>query len=430
MKIFLPALFSLVASLSGIAQSGYYFPPVVGSAWDTVSPQSLGWCTDKLDSVIDYAGQKDSKSFIILYKGKIVTEKYYGSFTKDSVWYWASAGKSLTSFLTGVAQEEGLLSIHDSTSKYLGVGWSSETPEQEGKIKIVHQLSMTTGLDYNVPDQDCTVDTCLKYKSDAGTAWYYHNAPYHLVQDVIASAAGVSFNNYTTTHVGSRVGITGLWYDHIFYSKPRSAARFGLLMLNNAVWNNDTLLHDQQYLHDSRNTSQNFNLSYGYLWWLNGKSSFMAPTTTVVFPGSLCPAAPADMYSALGKNDQKIYVVPSMDLVVVRMGNTAGQQTLGPSSFDSDLWEKLMQVFCSTTSVANVQNEAEVKLFPNPANNQVSVRVNKELIGKQLLVFDISGRELFTAKISNVFTGIDISGWPAGIYFFKVGSEVRKLVKE
>ena len=412
------------------AQNNYYFPPLTGTTWDTISPASLGWCPDKMDSVIDFAGQKDSKAFIVLYKGKIAVEKYYGSFTKDSAWYWASAGKSLTSLLTGIAQQQGLLSIQDSTSKYLGVGWSSETPEQEGKIKIVHQLSMTTGLDYRVPDLDCTDDTCLKYHADAGTEWYYYNAPYHLVHDVIAAASGVTLNNFTNTRLGTRTGITGLWLDHIFYSKPRAAARFGLLMLNDAIWNADTILGDRQFLNDSRNTSQSYNLSYGYLWWLNGKSSFMAPTSTLTFPGSLCPAAPADMYSALGKNDQKIYVVPSMDLVVVRMGNDAGQQTLGPSSFDSDLWERLMQVFCATTGIADIRNQAEVNVFQNPANNQINVQVNKEQIGKQLAVFDISGREIFTAKLNNASTSIDISEWSSGVYFLRLGNEVKKLVKE
>jgi hypothetical protein len=269
---------------------------------------------------------------------------------------------------------------------------------------------MTTGLDYRVPDLDCTDDTCLKYHADAGTEWYYYNAPYHLVHDVIAAASGVTLNNFTNTRLGMRAGITGLWLDHIFYSKPRAAARFGLLMLNDAIWNTDTILSDRQFLNDSRNSSQSYNLSYGYLWWLNGKAVLWRLLVTLTFPGSLCPAAPADMYSALGKNDQKIYVVPSMDLVVVRMGNDAGQQTLGPSSFDSDLWEKLMQVFCATTGIANVQSQSEVRVFPNPVNNQVSLQVNKELIGTQLTVFDISGRELFNAKIENTSTGIDISG--------------------
>ena len=50
--------------------------------------------------------------------------------------------------------------------------------------------------------------------------------------------------------------------------------------------------------------SQNINNSYGYLWWLNGKSSFMLPTLQTVFDGSMIPNGPNDMIMALGANDQ------------------------------------------------------------------------------------------------------------------------------
>ncbi|MNH48126.1 hypothetical protein D3C78_1563010 [compost metagenome] len=47
------------------------------------------------------------------------------------------------------------------------------------------------------------------------------------------------------------------------------------------------------------------------------------------------------MYAALGKGDKKIYVIPSLDLVVVRQGDDTGTAVLGPSSFDEQLWAKL-----------------------------------------------------------------------------------------
>jgi hypothetical protein len=55
----------------------------------------------------------------------------------------------------------------------------------------------------------------------------------------------------------------------------------------------------------------------------------------------MAPNAPADMIMALGKDDKKIYVVPSLNLVVVRLGDAAGTPTLGPSSFDNEFWGKL-----------------------------------------------------------------------------------------
>jgi hypothetical protein len=58
----------------------------------------------------------------------------------------------------------------------------------------------------------------------------------------------------------------------------------------------------------------------------------------------LFPNAPADLYAALGKNDQKLYVVPSQKLVVVRMGESAGNVQLAASSFDNELWGKLKPI--------------------------------------------------------------------------------------
>jgi hypothetical protein len=70
----------------------------------------------------------------------------------------------------------------------------------------------------------------------------------------------------------------------------------------------------------------------------------MLPEVQFVFTGLLVPDAPADMYSALGKNDQKVYVVPSQDIVVVRMGDSAGNIQLALSSFDNELWGKLKTI--------------------------------------------------------------------------------------
>jgi hypothetical protein len=58
-----------------------------------------------------------------------------------------------------------------------------------------------------------------------------------------------------------------------------------------------------------------------------------APGLTVEFQGELIPNAPVDLIAGLGKNDQKLYIVPSQNLVIVRMGDDAGESLLGPSSF-------------------------------------------------------------------------------------------------
>jgi len=268
MKLFF--LFFLLFAFESRSQN-IYFPPLNNNAnWDTLSPQSLGWCTDKIDSLYNYLNQENSKAFIALKNGKIVLEKYFGGFTKDSLWYWASAGKTLTSFLVGKAKEEGFLNLTDSTSKFLGQGWTDMAPARERKITIWNQITMTSGLNDGVPDNHCTIDNCLKYLADAGTRWSYHNAPYTLLEKVIENATGLNINSYTNLKLKNQTGITGGWlttgYDNIFYSKPRSMARFGILALNKFRWNNISLLSDTAYIRQATNSSQLLNKGYGYLW--------------------------------------------------------------------------------------------------------------------------------------------------------------------
>lgn len=320
-----------------------YFPPIGSDTWETVSAQSLGWDVTKLNEAVDYAGTKNTYGLIILYKGRIVTEKYWNNWTMNTVYYIASAGKSVTAFLAGIAQQEGQLNINNKTSTYLGAGWTSAPLAKENLITVKHQLTMTTGLEYNVPDDDCITPACLTYKADAGSFWYYYNAPYRLMQDVIANATSTNYNTYTKTKLADKIGMKNYtWFNYTLWLNSRDMARFGLLTLNKGTWNGNTLMTDQSYFNAMTNTSQSHNQSYGYLWWLNGKSSFMVPTLTLVFPGALNPSAPADMIAALGKGDKKIYVIPSKDLVVIRHGDDTGDAVLGPSSFDNNFWAKLM----------------------------------------------------------------------------------------
>jgi len=320
-----------------------YFPPIPENAtWETKSLQSLGWNENAVAPLLSYLEEKHSKSFIVLVDGKIVMENYFNGHTATSNWYWASAGKTLTSTMVGIAQQENHLNINDKVSDYLGNGWTSEPLAKENLITNKHLLTMTSGLD-DVANEDCVTPECLVYKADAGTRWAYHNS-YVKLQDVIAEATSQSYSNYFNAKLRDKIGMNGTWIqsgnNSVYWSTTRSMARFGLLMLNRGKWNNDVILNEN-YFNEATNTSQNINLGYGYLWWLNGKASYHLPQSQLQFSGSIIPEAPSDMFMALGKNDQKIYVVPSKKLVVIRMGEAADNVNLALSDFDEVLWQKI-----------------------------------------------------------------------------------------
>ncbi len=325
-----------------------YFPPINSQTWETINPSSLSWDSTKLQELKQFLEETDTEGFIILKNGKIAVEYYLNGTNISTPHLWNSAGKTLTAFTIGMAQKDGYLSTEDSASQYLGSGWTSMTTEQEAAITIKNQLTMTTGGDYNVADETCTDAECLRYLNEPDTFWYYHNAFYTLLQNVIDEAVPNGFDTYFTSNLKNKIGMTGGWFtfghNHVYISTARSMARFGLLNLNGGKWEENELIAPE-YFQQMTNTSQNLNKAYGYLWWLNGKESFRLPTSTNQFSGKLIPNAPDDLIAGLGKDDQKLYVVPSENLVIVRMGTNAGSPLLGPSGYDNELWEKLNEVF-------------------------------------------------------------------------------------
>ena len=188
----------------------------------------------------------------------------------------------------------------------------------------------------------------LTYVADAGTRWAYSNI-FQKLTDVVANASGKSFETYFNEKLKSKIGMDGYWnfgvIFTIYHSTTKSMARFGLLALNKGKWNNEQIVNES-FFNESITTSQNINPSYGYLWWLNGKTNFMIPNEQTVYQGFLVPNAPVDMYAAMGANDQRIYVIPSKKMVVIRMGDASDptNSNFAVSGFDNALWEKINAV--------------------------------------------------------------------------------------
>ncbi len=332
------------------APTSMFFPENNNNNWETISPEQLNWNENKINDLYTYLEDTKSKGFIILKNGRIAIEKYFNGHSQNELWLWYSSAKTLTAATVGIAQDENYLNINDKTSDYLGNEWTSLEIDKQNLITVKNHLNMTTGLIDNVGQLikwSCTTPNCLEYETDAGNRWAYHQGAYTLLKDVVTQATGTDFNDYFYTKIRDKIGMNGSWDKQtlltLYSSDTRSMARWGLLMLNKGVWNKETVL-SSSFFTEMTTTSQNINPSYGYLWWLNGKDSYLNTTSQESFTGSLIPDAPADTFAALGANDQKIYVVPSMDLVIIRTGESAGEMQLGLSSFDNELWKKINAV--------------------------------------------------------------------------------------
>lgn len=286
---------------------------------------------------------------------------------------------------------------------------------------------MTTGLDDGVADEYCTLPSCLNYLAPAGTRWAYHNAPYTLLDGVLEGATGQTMNGLVFSGLKQPTGMDGFFfqngYNNVYLSTARSMARFGILMQNGGNWNGNQLMTDANYFQEMITPSQNLNNAYGYLWWLNGQSSYMVPGSQLVLPGMLFPHAPADVYSALGKNGQFLNVCPSEGLVFVRLGN-APDNSLVPFLLNDQIWEKLNAVLC-TSVTESVDN--------NFMLNQTATSVRISWPGKTFTceVFDLKGNKISSIEVRNT-NEIYTTSLSAGMYVVRCASgstvEVRKVV--
>lgn len=404
------SLFQLLWTQSS-AQS-LYFPPATGT-WQTLSPASLGWCDQRIDSLYEYLRVKNTKSFLILKDGKIVLEKYFGTYTLDSVFYWASASKSLASFLAGIAKTKNLINLNAPVSLYLGTGWSSAPLAKENLVTVLDVLRMTSGFeDYPAPPcgNEDSAKACLTYKVDAGSRWAYHTGAYKKIQSLVSAASGLNYNVLTTQWLKNKIGMGGVWFDQTYYSKARDMARFGLLNLAKGIWQSDTILPDTSYFAAMTRSSQLMNPAYGYLWWLNGKSFYLNPGSQFPFPGPILPNAPADLYAALGKNDQKIYVVPSTQMVIVRQGNSAENVTFALSGFDNKLWDYINKLSCNTNGLTTTSKGDVPHLWPNPAYTHLQVS-SKDY--EHAILINTNGQVISLPVLDG---NIEVSGLSAGLY--------------
>ena len=204
---------------------------------------------------------------------------------------------------------------------------------------------MTSGF---TDGTELVIKSNLNYQADAGTRWSYQNV-FQKLMDVVASASSQEYETYFNNKLKNKIGMEGFWnfglIYKIYHSNTRSMAKWGLLALNKGKWNNEAIVNET-FFNQSISSSQSINPSYGYLWWLNGKANYMVPGAQLIFPGALVPNAPSDMYAAMGADDQRIYVIPSTKMVVIRMGDASdpANSSFAVSGFDNALWEKINAV--------------------------------------------------------------------------------------
>lgn len=326
------------------------YVPSQDGKWESVTAKIAGADPHLLKQAMKFAGQKNSKGVVVLWKGRILSERYWDGWTKDSIGPINSATKSLVSTLVGMAIESGHIEgVEQSCSDFLDE-WKFRPRYR--RINIEHLLSMNSGLKNSkriflagllVKDERAFA-TRLPIAYPPGEHWDYHNSAYKLLFPILEEATGVPLDQYTDTKLFSPLGMEqARWRPrhnnkkkvNLMEMSARDAARYGLLVLRNGKWGDDQLISSQWLAKSTQPTFKEVNSSYGNLWWLNGGTNFYLPLIDKPQKGPIFPSVPNDAFAALGKDDQKIYVIPSLDLVITRLGDKATITTAALSDFDA-----------------------------------------------------------------------------------------------
>ena len=331
-----------------------YFPDA-DSNWEKVTAAEAGWDASKLSEAIDFAFERKTSSIVILHGGRILAERhrvltsparrYRGTLNgrnkqghvKEDV---ASVQKSVVSILVGVAIEKGLLNLDDRVDQHLSVGWSKAPREAEAKITVRHLVTMTSGLNPR-----------LQKIAEAGTKWQYNTNAYSRTLLCLEKVSGMDANELSKAWLWERIGMEdSRWEPRLrlgastdansagLVTTARDLARFGLLVQAGGSWDGESVLRHEAYLTEALNSSQDLNPAYGYLWWLNGKSAAIRQGKRV--NGQLVEAAPKDLVAAQGALGRKCYVVPSLNLVVTRLGDAP--EVRGEEPFGEGFFRRLM----------------------------------------------------------------------------------------
>lgn len=270
-------------------------------------------------------GKKCTRAIVVIYKDKIVAEKYAPGFSKDSRLLGWSMTKSITSTLFGILQKQGKLKVNQPAPI---TEWKNDSRK---KITIHNLLQMNSGLAWEENYEEISDVTKMLFQETdmskpqidkqvvgkPNASWNYSSGTTNLLSGILRKQfkthqeyldfwysglidkIGMHSMLVETDLAGNYIGSSYAW------ANARDWAKFGLLYLHNGNWNGEQLFEPSwsKYVATPTPTSNN---QYGAQFWLNACGAL--------------PDCPKDIYYADGFQGQRVFIIPSHDMVIVRLG--------------------------------------------------------------------------------------------------------------
>lgn len=295
------------------------------------------------DEAVSYEERQNTRAIVIFHKGQLIAERYAVGFGPDIPLNSWSMTKSATSALVGILVGSGQISLGDDTGLE---GWSNPE-DMRSRVTVEHLLHMTSGMEFNEGYEDDPISDvnfmlmtardlpafAAQYlvSAEPGTRWSYQTASPVLLGRIIRDsfASEDDYHHFPQRELFNKLGMFNAHYQMdgggtyvggaMLYATARDWARFGLMYLNDGVVNGERVLPEGWVEFSTTPTKASMQArAYAAQFWLNHESA-----------EQMMPSIPGDAYAARGHYGQSTFIIPSRELVVVRMGQT----------FNKDAWD-------------------------------------------------------------------------------------------
>jgi hypothetical protein len=296
---------------------------------------------------VDNAYNGNAFAFMVLHKGIPVSEAYKPDFNKNTRFLSWSMSKSFTNALIGILVRQGKIDI------IRPAGIEEWKGDERNKISVNDLMQMQSGLEWNEDyGNRSDVTLMLHCESDmahyamehrafrpAGSLWYYSSGTTNIVSYLIRNQFTDDNLYYSFAHkeLFNKTGMTDAVFEvdpagtivgsSYLYASARDYARFALLYQNDGIFNGERILPEGWVKYTVSEAAES-NGRYGSFFWLNR--------------GRDLPSVPEDMYACQGHDGQRIFILPSQELIVIVLGYSP--KSKGGMDFDSLLKDILKTV--------------------------------------------------------------------------------------
>ncbi|MEX0741026.1 MAG: serine hydrolase [Pseudohongiella sp.] len=330
-------------------------PDVAGEPWPIGNlvelPETVpGFDMQAVHAAVDQAFEDmepdqniDTRAVLVIHDGKIIAEQYAEPFSADMPQLGWSMTKTVTGALTGILGGDGLLHVDANANV---PEWRNDGDERRS-ITLEHLLHMTSGMQYSEvytagsmsdvilmlyttgDTAAFTIDKPLAHAS--GSTFYYNSGTSNIISRIQRQlfTSFQDYFNFPQERLFSKLGMTSAVMEpdasgtfvgsSYMYATPRDWAKFGLLHLQDGMWNGERILPEGWVDYTVTPAPAAERGQYGVQMWLNAGAADNPDNRPL-------PNLPANMYYLSGFEGQNILMFPDQDLIVMRMGVT----TSGP----------------------------------------------------------------------------------------------------